>query len=51
VRLFHSQVGTLDQICINPVILPNGLRAKAAEVRLESGDVITVPLTNLEVLG
>jgi hypothetical protein len=46
-----SQIGNLDQICANPVILPSGLRAKAAEVRLESGEVITVPLTNLEVLG
>jgi hypothetical protein len=49
--LAPSQVGTLDQMCANPVVLASGLRAKAAEVRLESGEVITVPLTNLEVLG
>jgi hypothetical protein len=46
-----SQIGTLDQICANPVVLASGLKAKGAEVRLENGDVITVPLTNLEVLG
>ncbi len=46
-----SQVGTLEQVFTNPATLASGLRAKAAEVRLESGEVLTVPLTNLEVLG
>lgn len=31
--------------------LPNGLRAPAASVRLESGETILVPLSNLEALG
>ncbi len=31
--------------------LPNGLRAPAANVRLETGEIILVPLSNLEVLG
>ncbi len=46
-----SQLGTLVQLRINPVNLPNGLKAKVAEIRLENGDQILVPLTNLEVLG
>jgi hypothetical protein len=46
-----SQLGTLVQLRPNPVNLVNGLKAKAAEVRLETGDQILVPLTNLEVLG
>jgi hypothetical protein len=46
-----SRIGTLVQIPANPAILASGLKAKAAEVRLESGEEIIVPLTNLEVLG
>lgn len=46
-----SQVGTLVQILAHSATLPSGLKAKAAEVRLETGDEIIVPLTNLEVLG
>jgi hypothetical protein len=32
-------------------LLPSGLRAPAAEVKLENGDVLLVPLVNLEVVG
>jgi hypothetical protein len=46
-----SQIGTLKQLHTTLVSLPNGLRAKTAEVRLENGEQIIVPLTNLEVLG
>jgi len=46
-----SRIGTLIQLSPNQVNLPNGLRVKTAEVQLESGEQILVPLTNLEVLG
>lgn len=32
------------------VVFPGGLRAQSAEVHLESGEIATVPLANLEVL-
>lgn len=46
-----ARIGTLRQIVPNLVTLPNGLKCKTAEVRLESGEQFVVPLTNLEVLG
>ncbi len=46
-----SRIGVLLQVNSIPARLPNGLRAKMAEIQLESGEKISVPLTNLEVLG
>jgi hypothetical protein len=52
ISLTHpSRIGTLVQLSPNQVNLPNGLRVRTAEVQLESGEKILVPLTNLEVLG
>ena len=46
-----SQIGTLIQSNSIQSSLPNGVKAKTATVKLESGEQILVPLTNLEVLG
>jgi hypothetical protein len=46
-----SRIGILINISANHAILPNGLRVRTAEVQLETGEQILVPLTNLEVLG
>jgi hypothetical protein len=46
-----ARIGTLLRVNPNQTILPNGLRAKTADVQLETGEQIAVPLTNLEVLG
>lgn len=42
--------GSLVSLPNEPVILANGVRALAARVRLEAGDEILVPRSNLEVL-
>ena len=46
-----TRIGTLIKLSSTLIMLSNGLRAKTAEVQLESGEQIVVPLTNLDVLG
>jgi hypothetical protein len=46
-----GMIGTISSLPAEPSTLPNGLRALAAEVKLENGEVALVPLVNLEVVG
>jgi len=53
VRVIRSphfgEIGTLQEIR-EIAVFPSGVRAEAAEVRLENGNVAVLPLTNLDVL-
>lgn len=46
-----SKLGQIVQINPFTTILPNGIRCKTAEIQLDNGEHVSVPLTNLEVLG
>ena len=43
--------GELIRLLPDPVKLPNGVEALAAEVILETNENVMVPLVNMEVLG
>jgi hypothetical protein len=45
-----SRMGTILQVRPGAVRLANGLTTRAADVRLESNEVVSVPLANLDVL-
>ncbi len=47
---YKSQTGILLGVYPGLAALPNGLRTRAAEIRLESGETPLIPLANLEVL-
>ncbi len=44
-------IGTIVQLRPGLTTLSSGLKAPAAEIHLETGEQVLVPLTNLEVLG
>ena len=46
-----GMIGSITNLPSGVVKLPSGLRAPAAEVKLENGDTVLVPLVNLEVVG
>ena len=48
---YKSLVGTLTNLLPGLSVLPSGLRAQAAGVRLVTGDTVQVPLANLEIIG
>jgi hypothetical protein len=48
---YKSLVGKLTNLQSGLSILPSGLRAQTAGVRLLNGDIVQVPLANLEIIG
>jgi len=46
-----GMIGSIANLPAGLSKLPSGLRAPAAEVKLENGDTALVPLVNLEVVG
>ena len=46
-----GEIGTLSKMRPGLSTLPSGLRAPAADVKLENGEQILVPLVNLEIVG
>ena len=48
---FVGMIGTISNLPQGLSTLESGLRAPAADVKLENGESVTVPLVNLEVVG
>ena len=46
-----GMIGTITNLPAGLSLLPSGLRAAAANVKLENGESMLVPLVNLEVVG
>jgi hypothetical protein len=46
-----GMIGSIAEIKPGLTTLPSGLRAAAAEVKLENGESVVAPLVNLEVVG
>jgi hypothetical protein len=46
-----GMVGSILSIKPGLTTLPSGLRAQAAEVKLENNETVIVPLINMEVVG
>ena len=46
-----GMIGTISNLPSGLSLLPSGLRASAAEVKLENGENVIVPLVNLELVG
>jgi hypothetical protein len=48
---YVGMIGTISNLPPGLSLLQSGLHAPAADVRLENGESVTVPLVNLEVVG
>ena len=48
---YRGKIGTIVNLDPGPYLFPNGIRALAAQVNLETGEDAVIPLANLEVLA
>jgi hypothetical protein len=46
-----GQIARVAEIPTQPLLLPNGLRVMGAQVELISGEIVNIPLANLELAG
>ena len=46
----QNSIGTIQRILEQPAVMPSGLRVASAQIELEAGEILTVPLANLEIL-
>ncbi len=47
---YRARIGTLELLYNEPIEFPSGIRAPGAQVNLEDGESVKVPLANLEVV-
>lgn len=46
-----GQIARVAELPSQPLVLPNGLRVMGAQVELISGEIVNIPLANLELAG
>jgi hypothetical protein len=46
-----GMIGTIMELRPGLTVFPSGLRAPAAQVKLENGEQLLIPLVNMEVVG
>jgi hypothetical protein len=47
---YHAMTGSIVSLISGLTPLPNGAKALCAEIQIETGDKVVIPLTNLEVI-
>ena len=47
---YAGRIGKISSLKPGLLTLPNGVKAAAAEIQLESNEQVVIPLVNLEIL-